>query len=43
MTFAKPADSLKDAKVTSKDALKEGKWVQVEALKWVTPDGKEKV
>ena len=43
MTFAKPADSLKEAKVISRDPLPEPKWVQIEGLKWQTPDGKEKM
>ena len=37
MTFAKPADSLKSAKIISRDEIKEPKWVQLEgeAAKWM--------
>ena len=30
MTLAKPADSLKSAKIISRDEIKEPKWVQLE-------------
>jgi len=43
MTLAKPADSLKSAKIISRDEIKEPKWVQLEGIKWKTPDGKEKI
>ena len=39
MTFAKPADSLKAAKIHSREELKDPKWVHLEAIKWETPNG----
>jgi len=42
-SLARPADSLKEAKVLGREELKEPKWVQLEGIKWVTPKGQEKL
>merc|ERR1712225_148119 len=42
-SLARPADSLKEAKVLGREGLKEPKWVQLEGIKWVTPKGQEKL
>ncbi|CAD6587637.1 MAG: hypothetical protein CYPHOPRED_003981 [Cyphobasidiales sp. Tagirdzhanova-0007] len=39
MTFAKPADSLKGARILGKEELKDPKWVHLEGIKWETPNG----
>jgi len=41
MTFAKPADSLKNAKILGKEELTEPKWIHLEGIKWQKPDGTE--
>lgn len=42
-SLARPADTLKNAKVLGREELKEPKWVQLEGIKWVTPKGQEKL
>jgi len=41
MTLAKPADSLKSAKILGKEELKDAKWIHLEGIKWQKPDGTE--
>lgn len=40
-SLAKPADTLKDSKVLSKEELKEPKWVSLEGIKWRNAGGQE--
>lgn len=40
-SLAKPADTLKGAKILGREELKDPKWVHLEGIRWKTPDGRE--
>lgn len=40
-TSVRPADSLKEAKILSRDVANDTKWVHLEAIKWKAPNGQE--